>query len=78
MHSSETRSAIAKYFQTDFVVVEMQNGETQEDAWRRYLANHPGDAGVHVKIFHYPEPSPLKKKKGSSQIQPSRTRENLL
>ena len=77
MCCSETRSAIATYFQTDLAVVEVRPGESQEDAWCRYLANHPGSAGVHVKIFHYPEPITLKKKKGSSPILPSRTMENL-
>jgi hypothetical protein len=60
--SSENQSAITQYFQTKLVVVEVQNGETQEEAWRRHLAANPESAGAQVKIFHYPESSPLKRK----------------
>ncbi len=62
MHSMPNESVVAQYFQTKLAVVEVRNGESQEDAWRRYLAENPDQAGAHVKIFHYPEPSPLKKK----------------
>jgi hypothetical protein len=59
--SVDNDSAVTQYFQTKLVVVEVRNGETREDAWARYLADNPDNAGAHVKIFHYPEPSPLKK-----------------
>jgi hypothetical protein len=68
VRSSENESAITQYFQTKLVVVEVQNGESQEDAWRRYLAENPGSAGAHVKIFHYPEPSSLKKERPSAEF----------
>ena len=61
MCSIENESAIGQYFQTKLAVVEVRNGESQEDAWRRHLAEKPENAGAHVKIFHYPKPSPLKK-----------------
>ena len=64
MHSVQNESAITQYFQTKLAVVEVRKGESQEDAWRRYLAENPESAGAHVKIFHYPEPSPLKRKNG--------------
>jgi hypothetical protein len=38
-------------------VVEVVNGESQEEAWRRYLTHHPESIGVRIKIFHYPNPS---------------------
>ncbi len=38
-------------------VVEVRFGETREEAWHRYLAEHPESAGVDVKIFHYPNPN---------------------
>ena len=60
VHSSENELAIEQYFQAKLVVVEVQNGEGQEEAWRRHLAANPDDAGAHVKIFHYPELNPLK------------------
>ncbi len=68
MVSPENQSAIRQYFQTKLVVVEVRNGESQEDAWRRYLAEHPGCSGAHVKIFHYPQPSPLKKERLNSEL----------
>jgi hypothetical protein len=64
VHSMQNESAVRQYFQTKLAVVEVQNGESQEDAWSRYLAENPDQAGANVKIFHYPEPSPLKKNKG--------------
>ena len=64
MCSIDNNSAVTHYFQTKLAVVEVKNGETQDEAWLRYLAENPEQAGAHVKIFHYPEPSPLKKKKG--------------
>ena len=63
MHSMPNKSAITQYFQTKLAVVEVRNGESQEDAWRRYLADNPDNAGAHVKIFQYPGPSPLKKQR---------------
>ena len=62
VHGSENKSALAQYLKTNFAVVEVQNGESQEAAWRRYLAGNPESVGVRVQIFHYREPSPLKLK----------------
>jgi hypothetical protein len=62
VRKSGDNSAMRQYFQTKLVVVEVRQGESQEDAWRRHITENPEDAGVHVKIFHHPEPSPLKKK----------------
>ncbi|MDI6853325.1 MAG: hypothetical protein QME75_06930 [Deltaproteobacteria bacterium] len=44
------------------VVVEVQTGESKEEAWRRYLSHHPESAGGEVKIFHYPNSSPANHK----------------
>jgi hypothetical protein len=76
--SSENQSAITQYFKTKLVVVEMQNGETQEEAWGRHLAANPESSGAHVKIFHYPEPGPLKKRGESHRPFPLVSKENLL
>jgi hypothetical protein len=65
VHSVQKESVITQYFQAKLAVVEVRNGESQDDAWRRYLADNPANAGAHVKIFHYPEPSPLKKKQAN-------------
>lgn len=60
MHGSENQSAVAKYLRMNLALVEVNNGESQEEAWRRYLADNPESVGVRVKIFHYPKPSLLK------------------
>jgi hypothetical protein len=39
---------------------QVRNQESQEEAWRRYLSDHPERVGVSVKIFHYPNPRPHK------------------
>ena len=75
MHSSENHSAIAKYFRKNLAVVVVKNGESQDDAWRRFLADNPECAGVNVKIFHYPGPSPLKR--GNSQVPQLWKRKNI-
>jgi hypothetical protein len=62
VHSPENHSAMTKYFRTNLAVVVVKNGESQDEAWLRYLADNPECAGVSVKIFHYPGPSPLKKR----------------
>ena len=57
MHGSENRSTLEQYLRSDLAVVVVNNGESQEDAWDRYLADNPESVGVRVKIFHYPQPS---------------------
>ena len=55
---SEDQSVLARYLNINLAVVEVRNGESQEEAWRRYLADHPESAGVRIKIFHHPNPRP--------------------
>ena len=57
MADSEDQSVLAQYRSINLAVVEVRVGETREEAWRRYLAEHPESAGVDVKIFHYPNPN---------------------
>jgi hypothetical protein len=49
---------MTRYNQMKVVVVEVRHGESQEEAWRRYLVDHPESVGVEVRIFHYPNPMP--------------------
>ncbi len=58
MRGSEYQSAVAQYFKTNLAVVEVRKGESQEEAWHRYLADNPESVGARIKIFHYPKPSP--------------------
>ena len=60
MSDSEDQSLLAQDLKISVAVVEVRKGESQEEAWRRYLADHPESVGVQVKIFHYPNPSPRK------------------
>jgi hypothetical protein len=54
VRGSENHSALAQYLMTNAAVVEIRNWESQEEAWRRYLADNPQSIRAHVKIFHYP------------------------
>ncbi len=53
MGDSEEQSVLARYLNINLAVVEVRNGESREEAWRRYLAEHPEDASVRIKIFNY-------------------------
>jgi len=57
MPDSEDQPVLAKHLNIKLAVVEVRVGETQEAAWRRYLAEHPESSVVNVKIFHYPNPN---------------------
>ena len=57
---SENQSGLAQNLKINVAVVEVLNGESQEEAWRRYLADYPEKVGVRVKIFHYPSATPRK------------------
>jgi hypothetical protein len=60
MPDSKDQTVLARYLNIKLAVVEVRNGESQEEAWRRYLADHPVDASVRIKIFHYHNSSPRK------------------
>jgi len=63
MHDSENQSGLAQYLKINVAVVEVRFGESQEKAWRRYLADHPEIVGVRVRIFNYPSQSSQIKKR---------------
>jgi hypothetical protein len=66
----EKPTALTKYFETKLAVIEVKDGETQEEAWQRYLLTNPGNCNAHIKIFHYPEQSvPEKGSGGRTSIQ---------
>lgn len=60
MPYSEYQPVLAKYLNINLAVVEVCRGESQEEAWRRHLADHPEDASVRIKIFHHHNSSPCK------------------
>jgi glutamine amidotransferase-like uncharacterized protein len=55
LHFNEP-TALTRYFQMDVAVIEVKNGETQEQAWQRHLAAYPGTSRSAIKVFHYPAP----------------------
>jgi hypothetical protein len=58
MPDSEDQPVLAKYLSIKLAVVEVRNGENQEEAWRRHLSDHPESASVHIKIFNHHNSSP--------------------
>ena len=57
MADSEGHPVLAQYQSINLAVVEVRVGETREEAWRRYIDEHPESTWVDVKIFHYPNPN---------------------
>ena len=58
MDDPENLSGLTLPKKTNVVVVVVRHGESQGEAWRRYLADHPESFGVDVRIFHYSNPMP--------------------
>ncbi len=44
---------MTRVFNTPLVVVQVKQGESQEQAWQRYLKEHPADRAATVKVFNY-------------------------
>ena len=57
MGDAPKKSLLAQTLKISVAVVEVHYGESQEEAWRRYLTRHPESVGVRIKIFHYPNPN---------------------
>jgi hypothetical protein len=57
MGDGPKKSLLAQDLKISVAVVEVHNGESQKEAWRRYLTYHPESVGVRIKIFHYPNPN---------------------
>jgi hypothetical protein len=60
MSDRPKKSLLTQDLKISVAVVEVHNGESQEEAWRRYMTHHPESVGVRIKIFHYPDASPNK------------------
>jgi hypothetical protein len=43
---------VERYLNCRVVIVDLEPGETKEDAWSRHLAGHPEDFNVNIKIFN--------------------------
>ncbi len=64
MFTSEKPTALISTFQKKLAVIEVNDGETQEEAWCRFLITNPKYAKVPIRIFHYPAKDSLNKRKG--------------
>lgn len=64
MFISEKPTALISTFQKKLAVIEVNDGETQEQAWCRFLSTNPGYAKVPIRIFHYPAQDSLPNLKG--------------
>jgi hypothetical protein len=67
--NSEQPTTLTRLFQTDLAVIEVKNGESQEEAWKRHLATNPAIALARIKVFHYPAPEGLKTARGHLELQ---------
>ncbi len=44
---------LARVLNTSLVVVQVNKGESQEQAWKRHVPKHPADKFAVVKVFNY-------------------------
>ncbi len=52
-HSDERFPVLTRVFSTPLVIVQVKKGESQEQAWHRYVKEHPADRAATVKVFNY-------------------------
>jgi len=45
-------SRIKAYFNVRQVIIEVQPGETREDAWKRHVIDHPEARSANIKVFN--------------------------
>ena len=70
MSRSDKHKELSKFLETKLVVIEVHDGETQEEAWHRHLTLHPECANTHIKIFHYPAKKTLDQAQGDLRLAP--------
>lgn len=44
---------LKRIFNTQKVIVEVEPGETNEEAWDRHVAVHPEDSGARFRVFNH-------------------------
>jgi hypothetical protein len=47
------RSIPWKFFNPRMVIIQLEEGESKEEAWFRHLRQNPHDYSVRIKIFHH-------------------------
>lgn len=45
---------LEKIFDIRLAIIEVRPGETEEEAWSRHLAEHPGDLHANIRVFNRP------------------------
>jgi hypothetical protein len=70
--SPDKSKALSKYFDLKLAVIEVKDGENQEEAWHRFLTLNPGFANSHIKIFHYPAKNLLEQRKAELKLLPAK------
>jgi hypothetical protein len=48
----EPQSAVIKYFAYQMAIIQVQTGETNDEAWQRHLMETPDDTYATIKIFN--------------------------
>jgi hypothetical protein len=74
MGNSEQPTPLTRLLQTDLALIEVKNGESQEEAWKRHLDTNPATALARIKIFHYPAPRGGKTARGHRALADFRKR----
>lgn len=69
MGNPQQPTTLTRLFQKDPAVIEVKDGESQEEAWKRHLAVNPAIALAHIKIFHYPAPKGMQTARGHLELQ---------
>jgi len=72
MRDSENQSGLGLYEKINLAVVVVRHAESQEEAWRRYLDDHPESVGADVTIFHFPSQVSANQKEKVAQSQVER------
>jgi hypothetical protein len=53
LHKSENFPELTRVFKSAPAVVNVNKGESQEQAWLRHVNKHPEDKSAIVKVFNY-------------------------
>jgi hypothetical protein len=55
MYNDREMAEFAAAIDMKMAVVQVRRGESNQDAWKRHLREHPYDANAMIKVFNQPE-----------------------
>jgi hypothetical protein len=55
MYHYKEMAEFAASLDMKMAVVQVERGESNKEAWRRHLKDHPHDANAMIKVFNQPE-----------------------